>query len=582
MEQTIRFCTTPDKVRIAYATVGQGYPLVKAANWLNHLEFDWQSPIWRPLLDELARDHFLVRYDERGNGLSDWDVDELSLDVFVSDLEAVIEASGVERFALLGISQGGPVSVAYAVRHPERVSHLILYGAYARGWNRRGEKPEVLEVRDAMQTLVRLGWGRNNPAFRQLFTSLYVPGATPEQAEWFTELQKISTSPENAVRLMTTLSNLDVSELLEKVRTPTLVLHRRDEAVVPFKEGRSLAAGIPGARLVTLPGQNHLVLPDEPAFEMLMAEIRAFLGTGGREERRARSVSSEFSSGTPSRGQSSAATLAPGTRMEHHRIVALLGAGGMGCVYRAHDERLDREVALKVLHSAGAGDRVAQARLLREARTASKLNHPNIATIYQVGEAGGQHYISMELVEGTPLSRAIPAEGLSPATVVRYGAQIADALAHAHARGVVHRDLKCANLVLTPEGRAKVLDFGLARRIAWSEADEATRTKLSESGAIAGTMSYMAPEVLRGEPADARSDIWALGVVLYEMAAAALPFRGRTPFEITSAILREPPAPLPASLPAGLAAVVLRCLEKPPGERYQTAGEIRAALEAVT
>ena len=183
MEQQIRFCTAADGVRIAYATVGEGPPVVKAANWLNHLEYDWKSPIWRPLLEELAQDFRLVRYDERGNGLSDWNAADLSLDCFVRDLEAVVDAAGIERFALFGVSQGGAVAIAYAVRHPERVSHLVLHGAYGRGWARRGN-PQETERRRVMLDLIRLGWGHDNPAFRQLWTTLYIPGGTPEQIQW--------------------------------------------------------------------------------------------------------------------------------------------------------------------------------------------------------------------------------------------------------------------------------------------------------------------------------------------------------------------------------------------------------------
>jgi len=199
MEQQIHFCTTADGARIAYATVGQGPPLLKAANWLSHLEFDWRSPIWRHLLAEFARDHTFIRYDERGNGLSDWNLPDLSFDAWVQDLESVVEAAGVDRFPLLGISQGGAVAIAYAARHPERVSHLILYGAYARGWAKR-ESPEEIEQRQAALTLVRLGWGKDNPAFRQMWTTLYAPDATQEQAQSFNDLQRVSTSPENAVR----------------------------------------------------------------------------------------------------------------------------------------------------------------------------------------------------------------------------------------------------------------------------------------------------------------------------------------------------------------------------------------------
>lgn len=278
VRQEIRFCTARDGVRIAYATAGQGPPLVKTANWLNHLEFDWESPIWRHLLEELASEHLLVRYDERGNGLSDWRVDDFSFDAFVRDLEAVVDSLGLKRFALFGISQGGAVAIAYAVRYPERVSHLVLQGAYAVGWARRATAEE-LERRRALVTLAGLGWGQDNPAYRQLFTMLYVPDATPAQAQWFNDLQRRTTSPENAVRLMETFADIDVRELLPRVSVPTLVFHCRDESVVPFEAGRRLAAEIPGARLVELPGRNHLLLEHEPAWGKFLAEVGAFLRT---------------------------------------------------------------------------------------------------------------------------------------------------------------------------------------------------------------------------------------------------------------------------------------------------------------
>ena len=277
MRQEIRFCTAPDGTQIAYATVGQGPPLVKTANWLNHLEYDWQSPVWRHLLRALAKDRLLVRYDERGNGLSDWDVEDISFEAFVSDLETVVDAVGIERFPLLGISQGCAVSIAYAVRHPERVSRLILYGGYAKGRLKRGSQASSEEAA-AMATLMRHGWGQENPAFRQMFTSLFMPGATNEQAQWFNDLQRITTSPENAVRIRRTIDEIEVSELLPQVAVPTLVLHCRDDAVSPFDLGRRMAAIIPGARFVALEGRNHMMLEDEPAWPRFLQEVRSFLG----------------------------------------------------------------------------------------------------------------------------------------------------------------------------------------------------------------------------------------------------------------------------------------------------------------
>jgi TolB-like protein/lipoprotein NlpI len=273
-----------------------------------------------------------------------------------------------------------------------------------------------------------------------------------------------------------------------------------------------------------------------------------------------------------------------GQQLGHYRILEKIGAGGMGEVYRAHDEQLDRDVALKVLPAHTLTDEIARARLLREARAAAALNHPHICTIHEVGEAGGQAYIAMELVEGKPLSALVPGQGLPVETVLRFGSQIADALAHAHERRIVHRDLKSANVVITPEGRAKVLDFGLAKRISGEELAEATtrsQASLTQAGALIGTVPYMAPEQLRGQPADARSDVWALGVVLYEMVAGARPFQGQTSFELSSAILNQVPPPLSPAVPTELRAVIERCLAKEPGQRYQQGSEVRAALEAV-
>jgi pimeloyl-ACP methyl ester carboxylesterase/DNA-binding winged helix-turn-helix (wHTH) protein len=278
LRQEVRFCTASDGTQIAYASVGQGLPLVKTANWLNHLEYDWVSPVWSPLFQALAGEHQLVRYDARGNGLSDWDVSSLSFDAFVRDLETVVDAVGLKRFALLGISQGAAISIAYAVRHPERVSHLVLYGSFARGRKRRGSPTENANS-DAIITLIRQGWGQENPAFRQLFTSLFIPEGTEEQRTWFNDLQRITTSPENAAQLRQTVDEIEVTELLGRVKTPTLVLHCRGDAVQPFDEGRRVAAGIPGARFIALQGRNHIPLNGEPAWSRLVEEIHEFLRT---------------------------------------------------------------------------------------------------------------------------------------------------------------------------------------------------------------------------------------------------------------------------------------------------------------
>ncbi|MBI3405255.1 MAG: serine/threonine protein kinase, partial [Acidobacteria bacterium] len=266
-----------------------------------------------------------------------------------------------------------------------------------------------------------------------------------------------------------------------------------------------------------------------------------------------------------------------------YRVEAQLGAGGMGVVYRAHDTRLERDVALKFLSSGSATDPAAHARLLEEARTASALNHANICTIYDVGEADGQTYMAMEIVSGKPLSQQIPEGGMALEAVLRIGTQVAAALAHAHERNIVHRDLKSANVVITPEGQAKVLDFGLATRQSAQQLTELTRSQksLEATQGLGGTLSYIAPELLRGDSATTRSDIWAFGVTLHEMASGELPFAGKTGFEISSGILQNPPSPLPARIPPGLRAIIQRCLSKEPAQRYQRGSEVFAALEAI-
>ena len=284
MQQEIRFCTVADGVRIAYATVGSGPPLVKAANYLTHLEHDWNGPVWRHWLRGLARHHTLIRYDERGCGLSDWDVNNLSIEAWVQDLEAVVEAVGVDRFPLLGISQGASVSVAYAVKHPEKVSHLILYGGYARGrFNRDLTAEERLQA-ETMIDVIRVGWGKENPAFRQLFTTMLMPDGTEAQMDWLNELARISATPENAAAMERAFYQIDVTDLAPQVTAPTLVLHSRDDAGIPFEEGRLLAALIPGARFVPLESRNHILLEDEPAWNRFLAEVHTFLGVIGPEE----------------------------------------------------------------------------------------------------------------------------------------------------------------------------------------------------------------------------------------------------------------------------------------------------------
>ena len=278
-EQEIHFCQARDGVQLAYARTGQGPPLVKTGHWMTHIEFDLESPVWRNLYRELSRDHSFIRYDARGNGLSDREIPDVSFEDFVDDLESVVDAAGIERFPLLGVSQGCAVSVAYAVRHPERVSHLILLGGYTVGWKKRARTEADKQAGEAMLTLMRVGWGQENPAFRQMFTSQFIPDASKELADWFNEFQRISCSPADAARNLLANGDADVTSLLSQVKVPTLVMHCRHDARVPFEAGRRLAAGIPGARFVPLESRNHIMLEGEPALARFLEELRSFLAS---------------------------------------------------------------------------------------------------------------------------------------------------------------------------------------------------------------------------------------------------------------------------------------------------------------
>jgi pimeloyl-ACP methyl ester carboxylesterase/AraC-like DNA-binding protein len=274
--QHVLYCTAHDGTRLAYSVVGEGPPLVKTANWLNHIEHDWESPIWRHWINELIPHHRLVRYDERGNGLSDWDTPDISFEAFVDDLDSVVEAAALEQFDLLGISQGAAVAIAYAVRNPRRVRRLVIFGGYACGWRVRAVADEV-ERREAMMTLARMGWGSDNPAYRQLFTGLYLPHATHEQAGWFNDMQRLSASPANAVTLQQVFSTIDVRDLLARVTTPTLVLHSRGDHAIPASQGEALAHGIKGALFELVESDNHLLIEDEPAWPPFIKRVRDFL-----------------------------------------------------------------------------------------------------------------------------------------------------------------------------------------------------------------------------------------------------------------------------------------------------------------
>ncbi|WP_151983174.1 alpha/beta fold hydrolase, partial [Rhizobium sp. EC-SD404] len=275
VQMVVRDCTTRDGVRVAYAMTGSGPPMVRAAHWMSHLRFDTQSPVWRHWIRELSARNTLIRYDERGNGMSQWDVEDISFDAMVADLESIVDAAGYDKVVLLGVSQGCAISVAYAVRHPERVRGLALYGGYVKGWRARGD-PEEIRLREAMATLMRQGWGSDDPVFRQVFTSTFIPGATREQMDWYNELQRMTVTPENAYRLAESFADIDVTDLLGRVAVPTLVMHAKGDRVVPIASGCAFASGIPNARYVELESNNHILLESEPAFTRFIDNLKRF------------------------------------------------------------------------------------------------------------------------------------------------------------------------------------------------------------------------------------------------------------------------------------------------------------------
>jgi pimeloyl-ACP methyl ester carboxylesterase/DNA-binding CsgD family transcriptional regulator len=287
LRQDIRFCTSADGTRIAVASCGAGPVILRAAHWLSHCHHDLESPVWRPWLEAFSARHRFIRYDPRGCGLSDRFVADLSLDAWNADLDAVAATIEAPRFVLLGLSQGGALAVRYALEHPDRVSHLLLVNAYGEGGRVRARTNEERLEAETLVNFVRIGWGRENPAFCQFFTNLFIPGGTAEQHRWWGDLERITASPEVAAALLHEMQGIDMLDAAKGLRVPTLILHCRGDMRVPFEEGCKLAAAIPGARFVPLESGNHVLLPDEPAWEVLNAEVASFLGEGSPAQSRA-------------------------------------------------------------------------------------------------------------------------------------------------------------------------------------------------------------------------------------------------------------------------------------------------------
>ncbi|REJ79058.1 MAG: alpha/beta fold hydrolase [Acidobacteria bacterium] len=584
-DQQIRFCRTSDDVSIAYATVGEGPPLVKASNWLSHLEFDWKTPIWRPWIDELSREHMLVRYDQRGCGLSDWKVDELSLDDWVRDLEAVVDALELESFPLLGISQGGPVAIRYATLHPERVSKLILYGSYLCGAMHRDLSDRYKREFEVLVGLMEVGWGKDSAEFRQVFTSLFVPEGDRNLQESFNELQRVSASPKNAVMSFRAFHELDVRKIAEELDVPTLVLHADNDLRVPFVEGRHLASTIPGAKFVPLSGRNHLLLESEPAWQSFLEEIRVFLGVSSKRsqpssQQMTRRLSDRGGSDSPVNRSAVRMARSPniteGQTILQYKVEQKIGEGGMGVVYKARDLKLDREVVLKfLLGYSNAGESLLQ-RFLREAKAAASLDHPGICVIYEIEETEDNiPFIVMPYYKGCTLEQIIERGNVPVNEIIDHAIQIAEALSAAHRAGIVHRDIKPGNVLVTENRQVKILDFGVAKV---AGADQ------TKAGTLLGTAAYMSPEQASGGDVDSRTDLWAVGALMYEMVTGNQPFSGNHLAETIANIINNEPEPVSTSAaktPEGLVSIIEDLLSKQVDSRIQTAEELVARLNAV-
>lgn len=288
LSQSIKFCTSADGTRIATASCGEGPVILRAAHWLSHVDYDLESPVWRPWLHALSARNRFVRYDPRGCGLSERHVADLSVDAWHADLEAVAASIQEPRFVLLGLSQGGALAIAYALKHPERVSHLVLVNAYALGSRARAQSDAELLEAETLVNFIRIGWGRDNPAFCQFFTNLFIPDGKPEQHRWWGDLERETASADVAAQLLWQMQGIDVLELAARLSVPTLIAHSRGDMRVPFEEGLRLAATIPGAHFLPLESKNHVLLPDESAWAVFHAELAAFLGqNGGAHQHRA-------------------------------------------------------------------------------------------------------------------------------------------------------------------------------------------------------------------------------------------------------------------------------------------------------
>jgi len=572
---------------VAYQVVGTGpIDLVYAPGWIANVEYAWEEPALARFLTRLASFSRLILFDKRGTGLSDRVADDElpTLEQRMDDVRAVMDAVGSERAALFGASDAAGLCTLFAARYPQRTRALVTYGGFAR----RLRAPDypwgyTFEERERLYEQVEREWG--GPV--QLADLAPSVAGDARFAAWWASFLRRSASPKAAVTLLRMNTFIDLRDVLPAVRVPTLVLYRRGDRDSSIEEGRYVAARIHGAKLVELPGEDHLWWTGNS--DEVLDEIEAFLTGVRRNPTPALAVANTEMAGALG-GIMAALARAPDVLPEpsevlHFRIVGKLGEGGMGSVYKARDDKLGRHVAIKRMAARIGSDETARHRFRTEARAASALNHPAIVTIHAIEEVAGVAYIVMELVEGEPLDHVIARGPMDAARVAALGAEVADALDHAHEAGLVHRDIKPANVIVATNGRAKVLDFGIAKAMAGSRMDgAATEAPLTEEGTIVGTLPYMSPEQLAGAPLDGRADVFSLGCVLYEMATGVRAFDAQDRLELVQRLVaRDPPPPSARvpSVPRELDAIVMRAIAKTPGARFARARDLAAALRSL-
>jgi pimeloyl-ACP methyl ester carboxylesterase/predicted Ser/Thr protein kinase len=568
------------ELNIAYQVIGTGpIDLVYAPGWVSNVEYAWQEPRLAEALHRLASFSRLILFDKRGTGLSDRVPDNSlpTLDDRLADVRAVMDAVGSTRAAVFGHSEAGNLAIAFAAKYPERTRALITFGAFVK----RLRAPDypwapTLEQREQLFVDTEREWG-GPVGLADLAPSV---ANDPNFSRWWATYLRLSASPKAGVALLRMNTFIDVRHLLPAVGAPALILQRVGDRDVSIEEGRYIAAHIPGAKLVELPGQDHLWWAGDSARSL--DEVEELL-TGERPDR-APVPSPAFAptqNDSAPRTAASAPAAAP-SQLLHYRILGKLGEGGMGAVYKALDTKLGRTVAIKLMIGRDC-DEQARRRFRSEARAASLLNHPAIVTVHAIEEHDGNDCIVMEYVEGTPLDRLLARGPLEPARVATIGAEIADALDHAHTSGLVHRDVKPGNVIVTTADQAKVLDFGLAKMISGATAS-VPYAPLTAAGAIVGTLPYMSPEQLAGAELDGRADVFSLGCVLYEMATAVRAFEATDPVELVQHLVGRDPRPPSAhcpELPDSFDAIVMRAIAKSRAARFERASDLASALRAL-